>query len=237
MIPSKEIIYDSGKKLININHTLECFVFTPPKTGSMMNVKILNNFNFQTFSIVTNNKFELFANNLTHTHYYNSLPNYEHYKLICTIRNPYSRFVSMFKYTIGPDKKVLSTYNWREEFFDFLYDFINQYDPKKFLNQDMFEINPSCLGRKINYPIRIENIFEDYSSIPFIAESEYFKQGHLSRDLELKLNSTQTRFDYSLYKTPNNWQDFYDQSTADMVYVKYKNYFDFFRYEKDSWKK
>ena len=45
------------------------------------------------------------------------------------------------------------------------------------------------------------------------------------------------KYDYSLYKIPNKWEDFYDQSTADFVYSKHKSYFDYFGYDKDSWKK
>ena len=63
------------------------------------------------------------------------------------------------------------------------------------------------------------------------------KNGSLKRDLDLKLNSSDGKFDYTLYKTPNKWEDFYDHSTADFVYNKYQGYFDYFGYDKNSWKK
>ena len=52
---------------------------------------------------------KLFSTKFIHSHYYNSLPNYENYKLICTVRNPYSKFVSLFKYLLRLEKKVIST--------------------------------------------------------------------------------------------------------------------------------
>ena len=75
------------------------------------------------------------------------------------------------------------------------------------------------------------------SLIPFVKDSDYLKNGSLKRDLDLKLNSSDGKFDYTLYKTPNKWEDFYDHSTADFVYNKYQGYFDYFGYDKNSWKK
>jgi hypothetical protein len=238
MIPSKEIIYSNGTKGVNISHSLGYFVFTPPKTGSTTAAKIFGNFDFQNFRIHDLNNIELFSGNFIQCHYYNSLPNYENYKLICTVRNPYSKFVSLFKYIIAPEKKVISTYNWREEFFELLFDYVTPHsDQFGWGQEDYFESNVLSLGRKIDYPIRIENLFEDYSSIPFIKDSDYFKNGSFKQDLELKLNSTDGNFDYTLYKIPNKWGDFYDQPTADLVYNKYQSYFDYFGYDKNSWKK
>ena len=237
MIPPKEIIYSKGDNAMNISHSLGYFVFTPPKTGSMTASRVFGNFDFQTFKISDTNNIQLSSTKFTHSHYYNSLPNYENYKLICTIRNPYSRYVSLFKYLIGPEKKVISTYNWREEFFEFLFDFLTPHSGNLGFKQDYFESNVSSLGRNIDYAIRIENLFEDYSLIPFIKDSDYFKNGSLKEDIELKLNSTDGNFDYTLYKIPNKWEDFYDQSTADYVYNKHQGYFDYFGYNKNSWKK
>ena len=124
MIPPKEIIYAKGDNAMNISHSLGYFVFTPPKTGSMTASRVFGNFDFQTFKITDTNNIQLSSTKFTHSHYYNSLPNYENYKLICTIRNPYSKYVSLFKYLIGPEKKVISTYNWSEEFYEFLFDFL-----------------------------------------------------------------------------------------------------------------
>ena len=145
MIPPKEIIYEKGEKTINISHSLGYFVFTPPKTGSTTAARVFDNFDFQNFQISDVNNIQLIRDKFKHTHYYNSIPNYESYKLICTIRNPYSKYVSLFKYD--------------------------------------------------------------------------------------------GKYDYSLYKIPNKWEDFYDQSTADFVYSKNQSYFDYFGYDKNSWKK
>ena len=96
MIPPKEIIYSDSNRLVNISHSLGYFVFAPPKTGSMTSSRVFGNFDFQTFKISDTNNIKLFSTKFIHSHYYNSLPNYENYKLICTVRNPYSKFVSLF---------------------------------------------------------------------------------------------------------------------------------------------
>jgi hypothetical protein len=235
MIPQKEIMYFKGERIINISHSLGYFVFTPPKTGSMTLSHIFKNFNFQTFKLDDAGNHTFFSNNFIHTHYYNSLPNYENYKLICTVRNPYSRYVSLFKYLIGPSKEVLSTYDWRQEFYEFLFDYLNPYTEDLGYKQNTFEVNTTSLGREVDYPIRIENLYEDYTSIPFIKNSDYFTNGLLKKDLELQLNSTDNNFDYSLYKIPNKWQHFYDKSHADLVYSKHQTYFEYFGYDKNSW--
>jgi len=237
MIPPKEIIYSDSNRLVNISHSLGYFVFAPPKTGSMTSSRVFGNFDFQTFKISDTNNIKLFSTKFIHSHYYNSLPNYENYKLICTVRNPYSKFVSLFKYLLRLEKKVISTYNWREEFFELLFDNLTHHSAQGWAHELYSGLDLSSLGRKIDYPLRIENLFEDYSSIPFIKDSDYLKNGSLKKDLDLKLNSTDGNHDYSLYKMPNKWEDFYDQSTADFVYSKNQSYFDYFGYDKNSWKK
>ena len=72
-------------------------------------------------------------------------------------------------------------------------------------------------------------MFEDYSKIPFISESEYFHSGKLKQQVQTKINNN--TFD------DRDWREFYDDSTADIVYYNNSKIFDTFHYEKKSYKK
>jgi hypothetical protein len=80
-----------------------------------------------------------------------------------------------------------------------------------------------------DYPVRLENLYEDYSKIPFIVESEYYKSGELKKATTQKVNVSN--------EDENLWKEFYTQETADMVYYRMPRYFDLFGYDKNSWKK
>jgi predicted nucleotidyltransferase len=84
-------------------------------------------------------------------------------------------------------------------------------------------------GRIPDYAVRLENLYEDYSKIPFIVESEYYKSGELKKAITQKVNVSNE--DETL------WKKFYTQEIADIVYYRMPRYFDLFGYDKNSWKK
>ena len=94
------------------------------------------------------------------------------------------------------------------------------------LNQLFFE---DLEIRKPDYFIRLEHIFEDYSKIPFIRDSELFKSGELELKCKLPINKNTRNLTY--------WQDLYTQETADLIYYNFSKIFNEMGYDKDSWKK
>jgi hypothetical protein len=79
-----------------------------------------------------------------------------------------------------------------------------------------------------DYPVRLENLYEDYSKIPFIVESDYFKSGELKNEVNKKINVSN--------EDENLWRKFYTQEIADIIYYRMPRYFELFEYEKNSWK-
>jgi hypothetical protein len=78
-----------------------------------------------------------------------------------------------------------------------------------------------------DYFIRQENLYDDYVKIPFVRDSKLNECGILKELCDRKIN-----------KGPNKKpiKDYYNQETADIIYLNYKEYFDLCGYDKDSWK-
>jgi hypothetical protein len=56
-----------------------------------------------------------------------------------------------------------------------------------------------------------------------------FLSGELEKQCKIKKNEKPEIF-------KRNWKDYYNQTIADLVYYNFSNYFEFFGYNKDSWK-
>jgi hypothetical protein len=194
---------------LNISEKNNCFLWLPVKTASTHAAHVLTNFEFSHmrcdyYRRIIQSK----TNNLHHHHGLYLFDGHEKYKLIVTVRNPYSRIVSMYEW-INTNKEII------QPFEVFLSDF------KKNPVQPIFE------KRIPDYPLRQENLYGDYLKIPFVRDSELNESGGLKELCEKKLNKGVDR---------KSVKDYYDQETANIVYVNYKEYFDLFGYDKDSWK-
>jgi hypothetical protein len=250
--------------LFNISEKHKTFTITPPSTGSRTFCKILNNFEFHTYELCNNN-LNFKKNGVTHNHTFSLFPNHEDYKLIMTGRNPYSRMVSSFRRSLQYDNQVIKKFNLKIDFTDFIYDQFYSDEIKKrnklstselsqltrkdihypsfnrfFINYSDFSITPNgVFDRKIDYKVRLDSLEEDYRSIDFIKNSDYYKNGLLDLVLSEKigLNSLISPHVISGYNLPLNWEEYYTQETADIVYNNGFNYFKTFEFERDSWKK
>jgi len=245
--------------IFNISEKHKSFTITPPGTGSRTFCKILDNFEFHTYEFCNNN-LNLKKNKVTHNHTFSLFPNHEDYKLIMTGRNPYNRMVSKFRITLQYQKQVNKNFNFKIDFTDFIYDQIYS-DLIKKLNQlsrnelSQLTINDiitdidfilylsmtpnGFFDRKIDYKVRLDSLEEDYRSIDFIKNSDYYKNGLLDLVLSEKIgfNRLISPHGISGYDLPLHWQEYYTQETADIVYKFCSEYFNTFEFEKDSWKK
>jgi hypothetical protein len=180
----------------------------------------LNNFDFKFYRIVKG-ELSLESNSISNNHRCLLFNGHENYKVLAAIRNPYSKFFSEFTFTSKPEKILLTEKNI-ERFTEFLED--------KFSSD--FLVRENCCDffvRTPDYVVRVENLYEDYSKIPFIIESDYFKSGKLKEKTKVRVNVSNE--DESL------WKKFYTKNTADLVYYRMPRYFDLFGYDKNSWKK
>lgn len=169
-------------------------------------------FNFYMFD---GRKRTFLSKGITQQHTCQLFEGHHEYKMIASARNPYSRYVSLYK-------MAQSGGNLKAKIQDF----------EEFLETQVFHhTNFDCVtfhSRIPDYFIRVENLFEDYSKIPFIIKSDYYKSGLLKEFCNKKINKT---------KIENDWRDYYNQSKADLVFYNTQNYFEILGYDKNSWKK
>jgi hypothetical protein len=208
------------EKLFLFSKKYGVILWLPEKTGSTHCWSIMSDFEFKRYTIDLKKQIdygETLGCKSKHSHEHN-LPN-EHNKflLIQTMRNPYIMLSSYFK----AGRRNIDTSN-KNIFYGFVHDIIyyNAYETVSRYNYSI---------RKPDYFIRLEHLFEDYSKIPFIRESELFKSGELKLKCKLPINKNIHNI------TP--WQDLYTQETADLVYYNFSKIFNEMGYDKDSWKK
>jgi hypothetical protein len=194
-------------------------VFLPGKTGTMHATFMLNHFNFKTNTYGKDNRELILEEDYVIHHHCEVIPKgYEHYNVIYTVRNPYTRLVSMYHH----DERITRDKETTPKTF-------KQYFSNK-VNNGRFHMNIGFNFIKIpRYLLRMEHLYEDYIKIPFIRDSKLNKSGVLY-DLCNKKIHTKNQETKPL-------REYYTQDMADHVYETLKPYFDLTGYDKDSWKR
>lgn len=194
--------------VLNISLKERAFLWTQQKTSSTLALEIFKNFGFIGYSI--NNNVADFSNPFFfHPHEPCLFDGHENFILIATIRNPYTLLFSEFAQAKDPTT---------EKFHNFLEKKFQVFKKDKFFSK---------WKREPNYLIRVENLLEDYSKIPFIKESEFFKSGKLENEINKNHNKNPKAY---------YWRNFFNQDVADLIYYNTSNYFEKFGYDKNSWK-
>jgi|LauGreDrversion4_2_1035121.scaffolds.fasta_scaffold253887_2 hypothetical protein len=149
------------------------------------------------------------------------------YQLISNIRNPYSRMVSLFflyslhKLNYGLNFELWCEYALNDQ------QFANDY-------QLRYDLKIKSAGRDFNKFIRVETYAEDIKSLNFIDLSkpevyEVYQNNILKNGYTHEFKKIQT-------EERQRWQDFYNQKIADLVFSKLEDQFNFFDYNRNSWK-
>lgn len=217
--PADPKVIEELNSSINVSEKHKIILWLWKKCGTTHMVKILSKYDFKFYKIV-NDGLVVKNNQVVQKHYCNLFKGHENYKILAAVRNPYSRFFSEFTFSRTPDEFIYNETN-KENFRLFVY--------QSTIYSDLISNECVDFSQRIpDYPVRLENLYEDYSKIPFIVESEYFKSGELERDLTKKINVSN--------KDENLWKKFYTQEIADIVYYRMPRYFELFGYDKNSWK-
>ncbi len=195
-----------------ISEKYNCFIWLLPRTGSNHMVSIMKHYDFKHY-VHYDGKKELYEENLDANHYCRLFDGHQNYDFISSIRNPYSFEVSAFRMN-----KLVK--NYKDDF-------------KRFIDARYFtrfgEKKPIInFTRLPNFFIRIENLYEDYSKIPFIVNSEYYQSGELEKQVGVKINNN--------IVDDRDWREFYDDECAEIVYSNNLEIFDLNQYDKDSYK-
>lgn len=204
---------------VNVSEKHKTILWLWKKCGTTHMTKILNKFDFKYYEI-KDGGLSMLKNTIVQKHSCSLFEGHENYKIIAAIRNPYSRFFSEFTFNKNLEQFIPNEENI-ENFRQFIYQ-ITVFS--EVLSNECVDFSE----RVPDYPVRLENLYEDYSKIPFIVESEYYKSGELQKYVNQKENVSN--------KDENLWRKFYTQEVADLIYYRMPRYFELFGYDKNSWK-
>jgi hypothetical protein len=198
-----------NNKLFSIIEKEKFLVWLPEKTASTHAFEVLKNYDICRFQFTNNQLIRIDGSN-SYDHTCDLFDGHENYSIISTARNPYSKFVSFYKF-MGADNRDI-------EFYDYVHELIIN-KPSKL----------TIYNKRVpDYFIRQEHVFEDYLKIPFIKNSDFYKSGQLKDLCDKKINHNKNSYDY---------REYYNQDIADLVYYNFSKYFDLLGYDKNSWKK
>jgi hypothetical protein len=150
---------------------------------------------------------------------------YMDYYLTANVRNPYSRLVSIYNFSIETkiiDKKVPFEIWVRKKIP------IEMDDLYVLPTQMYISLVKAFKNKMPNYFVRFESLEEDLNNLWFIKEN-------FNDELEYIFNN---HIRHNSYKSidPRSWQSFYTDELAQFVYDYLKEDFILLNYNKDSWK-
>lgn len=147
--------------------------------------------------------------------------------VVCTCRNPYSRAVSFWilrnriNYSHNEEVSLEKYLKKPNEYFNFQVG--HDWDPITNLQKN------SNIQKHI---IRFENLVEDVSNLPFVTENYHLVRRNIEELTEYK-NGYKEQYTIDI-QIP--YSEYYTQELADIVWGKKQYEFEYWGYERDSWK-
>jgi hypothetical protein len=231
------IKYLDGPQYINFSTKHNCFVLTPPKTGSRNLTRILKHLDFHTYG-VDGERFVYLDSQPTHNHTVSFMENHLDHEVMISCRNPYAIYCSMFRLKTVVDRKIRSTFNLQKEYHEYLLQYLHYDMSDPWRDNSGNHFIEKLLSRKIDHRIKLENFSESVLNVPFIKNLPS-EQIQLIRDLSLEKfgdYSEMKVFNFAKKYFPSDFRLYYNQEIADLVYENFKGKFAIMGYDKDSWK-
>jgi hypothetical protein len=231
----ENILRKNIERFHTISEVLGYLLITPPETGSRTSYWIFKHFPFAQYGL-KNSKIYYKSAEISHSHNPYLFEGHEKYKLIMTVKNPYSKWVSRYKKDIMFRTSIPSTYNFQKGLLEFIYEQYYTLLSIKNSEESSFQSKFATIDKEITHRISTENILEDYRAIPFIRDSELNKSGELEKILSkpighhLDLRKHKIQFPY------DDWRYYYTDESAELIYSLISEEFEKFGYDKDSWK-
>ena len=147
--------------------------------------------------------------------------------VVCNCRNPYSRAVSFWilrnriNYSHNEEVSLEKYLKKPNEYFNFQVG--HDWDPITNLQKN------SNIQKHI---IRFENLVEDVSNLPFVTENYHLVRRNIEELTEYK-NGYKEQYTIDI-QIP--YSEYYTQELADIVWEKKQYEFEYWGYERDSWK-
>lgn len=226
-----------ANRLLNYSPKHNCFVITPPKTGSRNLTRILKLFNFYSY-IIEDGRLIYVNDSVSHNHTLKLMKNHQDHKIIISCRNPYAIYASLFRLKKIMDKKIRSTFDLKKEFHEFVLEYLFYDTSDPWLERSNNPEIKKLLERKIDYRIKLENFKQSIFQIPFVSESpehiidqvSTFANEKFGDHSEIKL------FDFAKQFFPDDFRLYYNEDSAQLVYENFKSKFIVMDYEQNSWK-
>lgn len=243
MIKKGEIVY------YNLSEKHKCFTITYPHTGSRSLMTVLDHFDFDTYEL-KNNRLIYKKQGSQHNHTFDLFEGHENYTMMITCRNPYEIFVSKFRFHLGGLRTMKSTFDLKTEFQNFIEEFLFEVEDRFWFKPSNMIKTEELLRRPIDYRIKLENLVDSYSKVPFINESEFSSKGKYIHNFETQYPTLSSLIDTKIgdhkelklvkpwvSHLPEDFRDYYNEEVANLIYNNFKEMFSFMDYSEDSWKK
>jgi hypothetical protein len=203
---------------MNYNDDLKVVWITPMRTGTRSSGAIMSKLDFKS------------ENNNIHqkeiVHGIGIPEGKEDYMLIVNIRNPYSRMVSLYYLYLHNSKQFNQSFDrWVKSNLSF-----SDYNKSFFILDSLKK-----LSKLPDLYVRMENFKNDINSLWFVKENFDFLEQTLKNNIENNLYDSD-EFQSNGFIKKESWKEYYNEEISEFVYKKMKNEFDFFNYDKNSWK-
>lgn len=212
---------------MNISHKHKIIWWAPERCGTKATAHILSKLGFEYYIGVDESKKSITDDGINYQSHNITFPEkYNDYKIICSIRNPYDRMLSIFLNFTNTGSNFVFTKNRLKNLVDTYDTFIkemllynkvvieedleNRPIQKSYLSKYSFE------SRIPDFFIKMESIEEDLGKLDFVKESDIWKSGYI-RDY-LKHNPF-------INKRPFSFNDVYTFESAKRVYEYHKKQF------------
>ena len=212
---------------MNINHDLKVIWWLPMRTATRSVAEILSYYKF--FNTIEQTPLSLMS-----THAIGIPSGCEDYKIICNIRNPYAKVLSIWHLSSYKQNEVTGKLIIERPFSEFVEKSVSsQNEESQILSQP----------RKPDLYIRTENLVEDLRKVSFIDFNDPTIQGII--DIWIKRNNYTSEGckenqhpDFDLTRDPNkptltDYKRYYTQKELDIVWKLYENVFNEFGYQRE----
>lgn len=224
---------------MNISHEHKIIWWAPERCGTKATAHIFSKLGFEYFTGMDETEKSITKDGINYQSHNIEFPEkYNDYKIICNIRNPYDRMVSLFSnftsvgntyvYTKDNPQKLITTY---ESFIRemLLYnkvvtieDLENRPIQKSYLSKYHFD------NRIPDTFIKMESLEEDLGKLDFVRESDLWKSGYIHDYL---VNNKYINI------KPYKYNDIYTFESAKRVYEYHKKQFIICEYDPFSFTK
>jgi hypothetical protein len=212
---------------MNISHKHKIIWWAPERCGTKATAHIFSKLGFEFFTDESESKKHITDNGIYYQSHSIKYPEkYNDYKIICSIRNPYDRMLSIFLNFTNTGSTFVCTKNRFQKFVETYETFIREMllynkvttveDLEKSPIQKSYLSKYSFESRIPDFFIKMESLEEDLGKLDFVRESEIWNSGYI-RDY-LKHNP-------HINKKPFKFNDVYTFESAKRVYEYHKKQF------------